>query len=125
LLFFLLSTIILPRMRRLLADRQRFVEDDLAKAKTLQQEAEYLQAALNKTRREALEGSRKHIEGIKAEVATLVQAEQRKTDESLRKTLQEADGRLQEARQKLEASMHDIAGALVPMMQQKLAPQKG
>lgn len=119
-LYFVLSRIALPRIAQVLEERQDKVDDDLAKAEQLKNEADEVYRAYEQT----LADARAEAQKVLKETADKISKEQSERHEKLTKELQqktrEAEARIADAKKEAIAELHTVAGEVAQSATQKL-----
>ncbi len=110
----------LPRIRRVIEAREAKVSDDLAQAESLKQEAEVALKAYE----EALSEARAKAHGVLAETQARLGAEatalRENLDADLAAKAEEAEARIQRAREQALANLRDIAGEVARAATERL-----
>ena len=119
-LFFGLRKWVLPRVSDVLQARQRRIDDDLAKAANLKQEAEEVLAAYEKARAEAEARAQTLIREAHEAAAAEAAKQHEALGEKLADQVDAAEARIAKARKDAEASIASLAGEVVAAATERL-----
>ena len=122
LLFVLVTFVLLPRVEAALAFRERAIKADLHAAQEAQKAAEVAVAAVRQSELQARTQSRALIEGIRAEVAKAIAAQQADLRQNLLSQSEDAARRIARLRAKALADVEQVAAALLPGAYAKITP---
>lgn len=112
-LYFVISRIALPRLVSLIDARESQIADNLAKARELQKEAEYLEAMQRKLDLESREKARAMLEGVRAEIAAGIAGQQKQLEAELEAQMVAAETRIANEREQAVQAVRAQLGDLV------------
>lgn len=110
-MYVILARVALPRLAGILETREAQIAGNLEKARELQKEADYVEAANRRLERETREQARAIFERIRGEIATEVASRHAGMNAELAKRIDAAEARIAAERQKaLEEMRGEIEG---------------
>ncbi len=125
-LYYVMARIALPRLAALLETREAQISGNLAKARELHKEADYVEAENRRLQQKTREQARAMIEQIRAEIATEVAQRHDALNIALAKRIEDAEARTAAERQQaldemrgeieslIRASFERLTGESVP-----------
>ena len=120
LLFLILSRSVLPKVSGILEQRQRRLDDDIAKAGALRKEAETVLAEYEKARAEAEARAQAAMRAVLDETAAEATRAHGDLDRAQAKQLAEAEARIAQARQDARAGIHQAAAEVAAAATERL-----
>lgn len=109
LIYFILSRVALPRIGRILGDRQGLMTADLAAAEDFKRKAREAEAAYDKALADARAEAQKIVAANKAEIDAELKAAVAKADAEIAARTQESERRIGEIRQSAATDARDVA----------------
>ncbi|MDJ0942581.1 MAG: hypothetical protein QNJ30_03915 [Kiloniellales bacterium] len=120
LLFLILSRSVLPKVSGILEQRQRRLDDDIAKAGSLRKEAEAVLADYERTRAEAEARAQAAMRAVLDETAADVSRSHGDMDRKNAKLIAEAEARIAQARKDATAGIHQAAAEVASAATERL-----
>ena len=120
LLFLILSRSVLPKVSGILEQRQRRLDDDIAKAGALRKEAETVLAEYEKARAEAEARAQAAMRAVLDETAAEATRAHGDLDRTQAKQLAEAEARIAQARQDALPGVHQAAAEVATAATERL-----
>lgn len=119
-LYYVMARIALPRLAALLETREAQISGNLAKARELQKEADYVEAENRRLQQKTREQARAMIEQIRAEIATEVAQRQDALNTALAKRIEDAEARTAAERQQALEEMRSQMESLIRVSFERL-----
>ena len=120
LLFLILSRNVLPKVSGILEQRQRRLDDDIAKAGALRKEAETVLAEYEKARAEAEARAQAAMRAVLEETTAEISTAHGELDRKQAKQLLEAEARILQTRQEATAGIHQAASEVAAAATERL-----
>ena len=120
LLFLILSRSVLPKVSGILEQRQRRLDDDIAKAGALRKEAETVLAEYERARAEAEARAQAAMRAVLDESAAEVSRAHGDLDRQQAKQLAEAEARITQARKDAATGIHQAAAEVASAATERL-----
>lgn len=109
LMYLLMARVALPRINRVLEERQRRIDDNLDRAQTLKEEADAAAAEYERVLEQARESARAAIGEASQEMADEASQRRAELEARLAAEIKDAEGRIAEAKDQAIASLRDAA----------------
>lgn len=119
-LYFVLSRVALPRIAQVLEERQDKVDDDLAKAERLKEEAEEVHQAYEQTLADARAEAQKALKETADQIAREQSAHHETLTAELQQKTREAEERIAAAKTEAIDELRTVAGEVAQAAAQKL-----
>src|SRR5579871_1289696 len=120
-LYLVLSMVAIPRIGKVLEERQRRVDDDLERASALKAEAEAAMTAYEKSMTAARNGARDILRQAADAIAKQSEARQRALGDKLAAQIKDGEARIAASKNQALAEIQNVAADLARDMAQKLA----
>ena len=124
LLYILMSKVVLPRVGSVLEKRAKHISDELAKAKSLQEQTASAIQAYEKALSEARAEAQGIAQATRAKLTSEVDAERAALDADLAKKITSAENRIANSKAKAMASVKDLAAEAAASIVEQLTGTK-